>query len=314
MLDSPPTGLMVSTLMATELEDLLTYLSQVHCVDLRGYKRSTLLRRTEVRMQRLKVRNYQDYFNYLEQQPDEVPQLLNTIYINFTDFFRDRFVWDYLANEIIPQIIANKAPHEPIRIWSAACASGEETYSLAILFAEALGSEQFQQRVQIYGTDVDPEAIQQARQGYYPAYAIEAIPPALQAQYFEHREDLYCWRQDLHCSINFQLHNLIQDPPLPQVDLLVCRNLLIYLTPETQLRVLARLHQSLEQTGFLLLGQAENLVTPPETSLFTPLHLRARAFTKTPGTTKAYRARRSPKVKVSAQLAANSVLLDSVSI
>lgn len=110
-------------LEATELEDLLVYLSQAHQIDLTGYKRSTLMRRTVVRMQQVKFEHYRDYLNYLEQQPDEVTHLLSTIYINYTYFFRDLPVWEYLINQIIPQIIADKAPDEPIRVWSAGCAT-----------------------------------------------------------------------------------------------------------------------------------------------------------------------------------------------
>lgn len=265
----------------TELEDLLHYLKQVLQVDLTGYKRPSLMRRTLVRMQRVGVECYQDYLDRLQQQPDEVKHLLDTIYINFTGFFRDRPVWHYLTNQIIPQIVANKAPDEPIRVWSAACASGEETYSLAMLLMEALGIEEFQQRVQIYGTDVDGDAILQAREGYYPAYKVEAVPTALQKQYFERKNGGFCWRE-LQCSISFHRHNLIQDPPLPQIDLLVCRNLLMYLIEETQLQALACLYSSLQNHGFLLLGNAENLITRPQRSLFTPVHQQSRIFTKVP--------------------------------
>lgn len=265
----------------TELEDLLHYLKQVLQVDLTGYKRHSLMRRTLVRMQWVGVECYQDYLDRLQQQPDEVKHLLETIYINFTGFFRDRPVWDYLANQIIPQIVVNKAPDEPIRVWSAACATGEETYSLAMLLIEALGIEQFQQRVQIYGTDVDADAILQAHQGYYSAYKVEAIPTAaLQERYFERKDEGYCWRQEPHGSIRFHLHNLIQDPPLPQIDLLVCRNLLMYLTEETQLQTLAGFYSSLEENGFLLLGKVENLITRPQRSLFASIHRHSRIFTK----------------------------------
>jgi chemotaxis methyl-accepting protein methylase len=282
MLDFSPTDVTNSSLEPTELEDLLNYFSQVHQVDLTGYKRSTLMRRTLVRMQRVGVKHYQGYLDYLQQQPDEVTHLLNTLFINFTYFFRDSLVWDYLADQVIPQIIANKAPNEAIRVWSAGCASGEETYSLAMLLAEALGVEQFQRRVRIYGTDVDRDAILQARRGHYSAHAVEAIPAALQEQYFERKDDAYCWRQDLRRSIIFYAHNLMQDPPLPHIDLLVCRNTLMYFTLDAQIRALVRFHFGLQQHGFLILGQAENLAIRPQTSLFTPIDRKVRAFTKVP--------------------------------
>lgn len=282
MLDSHLATVTTPLLEATELEELLIYLNRVHRIDLTGYRRSSLMRRTLVRMQQVGVEHYQGYFDYLQQQPDEVKHLLDTIFINYTYFFRDRPVWDHLANQIIPQIIANKTPDEPIRGWSAGCASGEETYSLAMLFIEALGIEQFQQRVQIYGTDVDPDTVSQAREGHYRDYRVELIPPTLQEKYFERREDGYLWRQDFRHAIHFQLHNLIADPPLPDIDLLVCRNLLMYFTEETQLQVLINFYSSLKEDGFLLLGYAENLVTPLQRSLFTPSHRQAKVFTKVP--------------------------------
>lgn len=269
------------TLEARELEEVLSYLNHVHGLDLTGYKRSSLMRRTLLRMHWVEVEDYRAYVDYLQQHPDEFTHLLDTIFINYTYFFRDFPVWDLLAHHIIPQLLASKAPNEPIRIWSAACASGEETYSLAMLLLEALGVNQFQQRVQLYGTDVDASAILQAQQGYYPAYKIETIPAALQKQYFEQRQDSYCWRPDFNGAIKFHLHNMIQDPPLTEIDLLVCRNFLMYLTAETQLRVLGHLHRSLQENGFLLLGNAEALVTPLQRLLFTPLNQANRIFVKT---------------------------------
>lgn len=283
MLDSPLATITIRSLEASELEDLLIYLKQVQQVDLTDYKRSSLLRRIRVRMQQVGVECYQDYFDHLQQQPDEVSQLLDTVFINVTCFFRDRPVWDYLENQVIPQIVAKKALNEPIRVWSAGCASGEETYSLAMLLAEALGLEQFQKRVRIYGTDVDRDALLQARRGYYSPNAVELIPPNLLERYFQRRTDGYRWRSDLGHPIIFYPHNLIQAAPLPKIDLLVCRNMLMYLTPEAQIRALVRFHFSLRENGFLMLGQAEDLITPDQKSLFTYIDRQVRVFTKVPG-------------------------------
>ena len=280
MLNFLPTNVTVPSPEATELENLLSYIKRDLQVDLTGYKRPSLLRRTWVRMQQVGIGNYQDYLDHLQQQPDEAIQLLNTIFVNFTGFFRDRPVWNYLANQIIPQIIANKAANQPIRVWSAGCASGEETYSLAMLLIEALGVEQFQQRVRIYGTDIDSDAILQARQGRYPVHAVEAIPVDLQEQYFERKAGGYYWRQELRRSIIFHSHNLIQNPPLPHIDLLVCRNTLMYFMPETQIQALAHFHFSLQQNGYLVLGQAETAITHPQTSFFMPIHHLPGVFTK----------------------------------
>lgn len=282
MPNSLPINVTMPLLEVDELENLLQYLKQILQIDLTGYKRSSVLRRTLVRMQRVGAEHYHDYFNRLQQQPDEATHLLDTILINFTSFFRDRPVWEYLESQVIPQILANKAPSKPIRVWSAGCASGEETYSLAMLLIEALGIEQFHQRVWLYGTDIDADAISQARKGYYPDYKIEAIPKAWQEKYFQRKDNGYCWRQDRHGSLSFHVHNLIQPSLLPQIDLLVCRNLLMYFTNETQLQTLVSFYSSLEDNGFLLLGKAENLVMRPQRSLFTPLQQRERVFKKVP--------------------------------
>lgn len=282
MLDFFRATINIPSLEATELEELLIYLKQFQQVDLTNYKRPSLLRRIRVRMLQVGVDCYQDYFDYLQRQPDEVTHLLNTIFINVTCFFRDRPVWDYLENQAIPQILANKPSDEPIRVWSAACASGEETYSLAMLLAEALGLEQFQKRVRIYGTDVDRDALLQARRGYYSSRAVELISPNLLERYFERRTDGYRWRNDLSHPIVFHHHNLIQTAPLPKIDLLVCRNILMYLTPEAQIRALVRFHFSLRKNGFLMLGQAEDLITPDQKSLFTLIDRQLRVFTKVP--------------------------------
>lgn len=281
-LDLPRTNVSTPSLETAELENLLNYLKRVQQIDLTGYKRFTLMSRTLIRMQQVGVEHYQDYLDHLKQQPEESTHLLNTFFINFTRFFRDRPVWDYLANQIIPQIIANKESNEPIRVWSAGCASGEETYSLAMLLAEALGVEQFQQRVRLFGTDVDRDTVMQARKGYYSSRAVEAIPPALQERYFERNNDGYIWRTDLRRSMIFQCHDLIQTPPFPRIDLLICRNTLIYFMQEAQIRALVRFHFSLRNNGFLVLGQAENLVARPQKSLFTPVDQQARVFTKVP--------------------------------
>lgn len=270
------------TLEATELEDLLTYLQRSHQINLTVYKRSTLLRRTVVRMQEVGVANYQDYRVHLQQQPNEAAQLLSTIFINFTYFFRDRLVWDYLAYQVIPQILARKQLNEPIRVWSAGCASGQETYSLAMLLAEALGVNQFQQRVQLYGTDVDRDAVLQARSGSYSPIAVEGIPPDLLERYLDRTISGYCWRSDLQHSIRFAHHNLTQHLPLPHIDLLVCRNVLMYLTLEAQTQVLTTFHRSLSKTGLLLVGQVENLVSHSQASLFTPIARPVKLFATTP--------------------------------
>ena len=148
-----------------DFENLLNYLNHSRGLDFTGYKRNSLQRLTTRRMQRVGVGSYSEYLDYLQVYPQEHNSLFNSLLLNVTAFFRDRPAWDYLQTAIIPQIISNKAKSEPIRLWSAGCATGEEAYSLAILFAEALGIEQFCQRVKIYATDLDDDAITKGSSG-----------------------------------------------------------------------------------------------------------------------------------------------------
>ena len=262
------------------VEALLDYLRQNHGFDFTGYKRSSLMRRLEQRMQTIAISSYSDYFEYLKVHPQEFNALFNTIDINVTSFFRDAPVWDYVSAQIIPQIIAGKSLSEPIRVWSAGCASGEETYTLAIILTHALGVEQFRERVQIYATDVDKEALNQARLGSYSSREVVSIPTTLLEQYFEQVAQRYVFRKDLRRSIIFYRHNLIQDAPMSEIDLLVCRNVLIYFNTEAQTRALVRFHFGLKNSGFLLLGKAEML--PTHTNLFTPVEPGQRVFSKIP--------------------------------
>src|SRR5437870_4290658 len=141
-----------------EFDALLEYLKQNRGFDFTGYKHSSLMRRIRTRMQRVDLERFGDYMDYLEVHPEEFGDLFNAILINVTAFFRDPPAWEYLSHDILPQVLAHKQPGDPIRVWSAGCASGEEAYSVAIAFAEALGVEGLRDRVKIYGTDVDEEA------------------------------------------------------------------------------------------------------------------------------------------------------------
>lgn len=265
----------------TEFETLLNYLWQSHGFDFTGYRRSSLMRRVDGMMQMLPVASYNEYIDYLKQHPEEFFPLFNTIEINFTSFFRDVSNWEYIATQIVPQLISSKPADKPIRIWSAGCSSGEEIYTLAIVLAEALGEEQFRSRVQIVGTDVDKEVLKQARQGSYSSSAVVDIQGKLLEKYFHQDGDRYVFRQDLRRSIRFYHHNLIQDAPMPKIDLLVCRNVLIYFNIETQVRVLARFFFSLKESGFLFLGHTEML--PEEiTALFSSVNLQHRVYSKLP--------------------------------
>lgn len=261
-----------------EFEVLLNYIKRNRGFDFTGYKRSTLVRRVEKRLQATGMESYSEYMDYLEVHPQEFIHLFNTLLINVTAFFRDRSTWDYVAAEIIPEIQARKQPNKPIRIWSAGCASGQEAYTLAIVLAEALGVEQYTARVKIYGTDLDEEALIQARYATYNAKEVADIPTELLEKYFESSNSHYTFRKDLRRSVIFGRHNLIQDAPISRIDLLTCRNTLMYFNAEVQAKIVARFHFALNDTGFLFLGKAEMLLN--HSNSFTPLDLKRRIFTK----------------------------------
>jgi two-component system CheB/CheR fusion protein len=263
----------------SKFEALLDYLKRNRGFDGTGYKRPSLMRRVLRRIQLVNLQDYADYIDYLEVHPEEFTRLFNTLLINVTAFFRDEPAWDYLAREIIPRILADKPSNEPIRVWSAACASGEEAYTLAMLLAEALGPTEFHQRAKIYATDIDDDALNQARQANYSDKELQSVPAPLREKYFAPAGDRYVFRTDLRRSIIFGRHDLTQDAPISRLDLLLCRNALMYFNLEAQNKILSRLHFALNHGGVLFLGKAEMLIT--HANLFTPIELRHRIFAKT---------------------------------
>ncbi|MGE0682095.1 MAG: CheR family methyltransferase [Candidatus Binatia bacterium] len=263
-----------------QLEALLEYLQRNRGFDFRGYKRASLTRRIQRRMEVVRESDFEHYLDYLEVHPEEFSLLFNTILINVTAFFRDAPTWDYLAKEVLPRLIDEKKATDPIRVWSAGCASGEEAYSVAMLLGELVGDDAFRKRVKIYATDVDEEALAQARQATYSGKDLQPVPPELREKYFERTGDQYTFRPDLRRAIIFGRHDLIMDAPISRLDLIVCRNTLMYFNAETQMRILTRLHFALHDQGALFLGRAEMLLT--HSSLFTPLELKHRIFKKVP--------------------------------
>jgi two-component system CheB/CheR fusion protein len=177
--------------------------------------------------------------------------------------------------------LAERGPGDPIRAWSAGCASGEEAYTLAMILADALGPDDFRQRVKIYATDVDEEALASARAAAYEEKAVEAIPGESLAEYFEQVNGRYHFRKDLRRAVIFGRNDLVKDAPISRVDILICRNTLMYMNAETQRNVLGRLHFALAPKGTLFLGHAEMLLS--HSDRFTPVNLKNRIFRKAAG-------------------------------
>ncbi len=262
-----------------ELEQLLGYLTSTRNFDFTAYTRAGLARRIGKRMRAVGADGHAAYARYLKAHPEEVERLLDAILINVTAFFRDDLPWEYLREEILPRLLAAKG-EEPIRVWSAGCATGQEAYTLAIVLAEALGAEQFRERVKIYATDVDDDALARARQGSYDAREVEGLPPELLDRYFEPQDGRHVFRKDLRRLLIFGRNDLLQDAPISRIDLLACRNTLMYFDAAAQARVLARFHFALADGGYVMLGRAETLLT--HHALFVPVDLRRRVFAKAP--------------------------------
>jgi len=259
---------------------LIEYLKRSRGFDFAGYKPASLERRIQKRMQTHGLREYADYVDYLEVHPEEFEILFNTILINVTAFFRDTAAWEFLSEHVIPDLLRRKPDPAPIRVWSAGCASGEEAYTLAMVLAEAMGGQGYRERVKIYATDIDEEALARARTATYDAREIVGVPQAFLQKYFEETDGSYTFRKELRRNVIFGRHDLIQDAPISRVDLLVCRNTLMYFNAETQSRILTRFHFALNDGGVLFLGRAETLLTHANT--FAPLDLRRRISIKVP--------------------------------
>ncbi len=263
-------------LLDAEFEALLVYLRDQRGADFTGYKRPSLTRLVNRRMRTAGVAGYGEYVDHLQVEPSELSALLDVLLINVTAVFRDPAAWDELGESLLPDAIAALPPHEPIRVWSAACASGEEAYSLAILLHELLGDDEYKRRVKIYATDIDDQALATARAGRYSATALEPLSPERRSSYFEPDGDQHRFRSDLRPSLIFGRHDLLRDAPISRLLLLSCRNVLMYFTADTQVQVLERFSFALHEHGLLMLGKAEMLLT--QSALFVPVSLPQRIF------------------------------------
>jgi two-component system, chemotaxis family, CheB/CheR fusion protein len=262
-----------------EFEALLEYLFERRNFDFRGYKRASLSRRIFKRMKMINVDDYHRYMEILKANPGEFAELFNTILINVTSLMRDKDAWEVMASRIVPAIVDAKGPEEPVRIWSAGCASGEEAYSLAVLFADALGEDRFRRLVKIYATDVDNEALAVARTGRYrEADLISAFGAEFTHRFFEDDGECGVFRGDLRRALIFGRHDLVQDPPISRIDLVSCRNTLMYFTADVQGKVLAHFHFALNPGGYLFLGKSEALVS--RTQMFQVADLRQHIMRK----------------------------------
>lgn len=238
------------------LKELLTQLAEELDLDLRGYKHTTLQRRLARRMQQLGLRSYGEYLKFFRGRPAEKNQLLNTVLINVTEFFRDPQAWDYLAHEVLPEQIKNFASGSVFKVWCAGCSTGEEAYSAAMMVSESLGPRLREYNVKVYATDNDEDALTVARRGEYTEANLRLVPKNIRDKYFTGNQKLRVIRE-LRKLVIFGRANLFRDSPISHVDLLICRNVLIYFDPLAQQQILSRLRYALNEGGVLFLGKSE---------------------------------------------------------
>ncbi len=260
------------------LERIIVLLRDRSGNDLSLYKPNTLLRRIERRMALLQIAAIADYVGYLRDNSQELDLLFKELLIGVTSFFRDPPVWDYLRDIALPALFARHPDGQALRAWVPACSTGEEAYSLAMVFREALDNTRppGQFSLQIYATDLDPDAVDRARRACYPANIAADVTPERLARHFIAEDDGFRLNRELREMVIFAPHNLISDPPFTKLDILSCRNLLIYFGQALQKKVLPLFHYALNRDGILVLGSAETI--GGFDTLFSPLDKKTHVF------------------------------------
>ena len=241
------------------LPEIIEHLRTTTGHDFTLYKMGTLQRRIERRMGLVSVDAMPAYLDKLRDDPAELDLLAKDLLINVTSFFRDAEVFDKLAGETIPDMVRDQPTDRPMRIWIAGCSTGEEAYSLAMLFREAIIASKRDIKLQVFASDVDADAIAIARDGLYPDSIAAQLPPERLARFFVKEELGYCVSPELRAAVVFTVQDVLADPPFSRLDMISCRNLLIYLGPEAQAKVIALFHFALREGGTLLLGSAETV-------------------------------------------------------
>src|SRR3954469_24013545 len=211
------------------IDAILDRVRETRNTDFRNYKRATLRRRIERRMSDRGCKTISEYQALLERQPPEFDALVAAMLIKVTSFFRDPETWDEIGKRVVPALLADKRPGEEIRVWCAGCATGEEAFSIAVLLAEVMGSSFHRQEVKIFGTDADEKSIGFARRAVYSRDQLADVPKALRDKYFVEENDGCSIRKEVRRAVVFGVNNLVSDAPISRLDLVLCRNVFIYL-------------------------------------------------------------------------------------
>ena len=256
------------------ISDIAEKLDEVTGHDFQHYKPNTLVRRISRRMQVLKIADTGEYMRLLQRSREECETLFRELLIGVTAFFRDPPAFESLSHSVLSQLIHKAGPDDTVRIWIPGCATGEEAYSLAILCREWMERREISPQVRIFATDIDTHALHIARQGNYPLSIESQMSPERLKKYFVRRGNRYQVVKEARDLVLFSSHNLINDPPFSRLDLISCRNLLIYLGPHLQNKLIPLFHYALRRSGFLFLGPSENITSHGE--LFRPVDAKHR--------------------------------------
>lgn len=245
-----------------ELIRLLLDIKEQRQLDFGQYRMGFLKRRIDSRLRCHKIDNYRAYLRFIKQHPEEMALLIKTMTINLTGFFRDKAAWQVIEQQIVPAIITQKINQRRhhIRVWSAGTSTGEEAYSIALLFNDALKKQPMPLSLKVFGTDIDESSLRLATKGVYSADKIKPISPHALNRYFKRQDNQYEVEPELRKLIQFKYHDLVDEPPLLSMDLIICRNVLIYFNRTLQMTILNKFHQSLRPESYLMLGKTETLL------------------------------------------------------
>lgn len=255
---------------------LLAVMRKRFGTDFSAYKTSTLHRRLEKRLLATGVPDLGGYLKLVQRKPQELEELHGAFLIKVSSFFRDKDAWKKLFDDVIKPLARGAKPGQEIRVWSAGCATGEEAYTLAMLFLEALKEPEV--NLKVFATDIDDQALEMARQGLYDQAQVTEVPPPMRRRYFEQDGRSFRVRKELRKQVIFGKHDLLRDPPIAGLDLLVCRNVLIYFNQDQKQTLMARLAYALKPGGFLFLGKSEGIIEVEGT--LEPVSTKTRIFRK----------------------------------
>jgi two-component system, chemotaxis family, CheB/CheR fusion protein len=261
-----------------EIQTIIQFVRKTVGVDFTQYKITTIRRRIIRRMLLYKLDTLAEYTRYLQEHPTEANILYNDLLINVTAFFRDTEAMKYMAKEVLPQLVKAMSAREPLRIWIPACSTGQEAYTLAIMLLELIGENTANPPIHIFATDLSEPAITKARQGIYTKSEVLDLSPKRLHRFFTKIDDQYRIHKSIRDLCVFAPHNLFKDPPFSRLDLISCRNLLIYLDGVLQRKAFSTFHYALKPNGFLLLGKSETVSAAP--TLFTAIDKNYRVYAR----------------------------------